>query len=321
MNEPSDPNIVARLAKMPPYDEEPVQQEQEEPQEQQEEEQPTSQEDTEVPTTGQITEEAAQTEAPVEDEQKKRTADEFAKLKEHNAALKKQLEEFEAKKAPQKNALDALFPQTPEPMVTNVVPSSFQQNNTTLTPKEIKDAFANLTDDQGYVDTGLLKETLSSLVKAKEEAERRADEAIAQVKKVERRQDDFERNNQMREVHRLYPKLDPQNANLPDGDPNKFDDRFYAQFQKEIMYKWSTVGTADPMQVAAEASDIIYGLTMKKAEKEKAEQAELAKRNINASAAKPSATHQAYKDQDELIAATRKGVPGALAERLARAGQ
>lgn len=316
MDDASDPNIIARLSKQPPYDDEtPI----EEPVQTEEGPETPVEESGDTPTGPTEPQPAPETDSLPEDEVKKRTAEEFAKLKEHNAALKKELEAAKTQPIPQKNALDALYPEPKEPLVTNQVPTTAQYPN--LAPKDIKEAFAGLTDDQGYVDTGLLKETMMELDRRAKEAEARARQAEERASKTERRQDDFERNSQMREVHLKYPKLNPENATLPDDDPNKFDDRFYAQFQKEIMYKWSTVGQADPMQVAAEASDIIYGPAMKKAEKEKAEQAELAKKNINAAAPRSTNQRDQYKDQDELIAATRKGVPGALAERLARAGQ
>jgi hypothetical protein len=286
--ETSDPNIVSRLAKLPPFDDEVPPE----------------------PVVEEVKEEVKVEET--EDEQKKRTTEQFEKLKQHNAELKKQLEE---QKVPQKNALDALIPESP---VTNQIPNT--QQFPTLTPKEIKDTFAGLTDENGYVDTGLLKETLVSLQKAKEESEKRAADAEQVAKNVSRRQDDFERKQIMKEVHGIYPKLDPENA-ISEDPEKKFDQRFYDLFQGQIMREWTSAGTADPMKVAEKVSDILYPKDMTKATKEKAEAAELAKKNINATTVKPTSTSSSYKNQDELILATRKGRPGALAERLRAIGQ
>jgi hypothetical protein len=300
--EPSDPNIVARLNKIPPF-------ENEQPETPVEE---TPVEEVPAETTPEPAPEPAKEET--EDERKKRTTEEFEKLKQHNAELKKQLED---QKIPKKNALEALFPDNSPSPTTNVLPTT--QEFPKLTPKEIKDTFAGLTDDQGYVDTGLLKETLVDLQKAKDEAIKRATEAENKVKDVSRRQDEFERKQIMKDVHSIYPKLNPENANSDDPD-KKFDERFATLFQDRIMGQWARVGTSDPMAVAGDISAILYP-AMTKADKEKAEKAELAKRNINATSVKPASTVETYKDKDELARATRAGSHNALMERLNRINQ
>jgi hypothetical protein len=308
-DESSDPKIVDRLKKLPPFDEEEVPQVA--PQTLTDPTEPVEPAPEPPQPTVEVETEVKEEEKPVEDE-KTRTQEQFDKLKEHNAELKKKLDEIQI---PKKNALDALYPESP---VTNVIPTT--QQYPTLAPKEIKDTFANLTDDQGYVDTGLLKETLINLQKAKEDAEKVAREAQESVKKVERRQDDFERNQLMKEVHKEFPKLNPDNA-TSDDPTVKFDNRFYEQFQKELMYQWSTKGTADALVEARKASDIIYGADMRKADKEKIEAAELAKKNINATSVKPASTVSSFKDNADLILATRKGSHSALLERLNKIGQ
>lgn len=296
MDEQSDPNIVSRLKGVPPFEEE----EQETPEVQEEvQEEPQEEE---------------QQEEVVRETPKDRTSEQFDKLKEHNAQLKKELEEAKAK-APTQNALESLYPKQESP-VTNVIPSNNQYPG--LSNKEVKDAFANLTDDQGYVDTGLLKETLSNLQKAKEEAERVAKEANERAQRVERKQDDFERKQIMREVHKVFPKLDPENATSDDPEA-KFSQTFYDMFQGEIMRQWTAQGTADPMKVAEKVHGILY--PMKKVDREKLEKAEMAKRNISASSVKPASTHDNYTDHEDLVQATRMGKKGALAERLRRAEQ
>lgn len=309
--EPSDPKIVQRLKNIPPFDPE------ETPPEA-----PVEQEAPETPpepvVEAQVEEKTEVAEEPKEE--KDRTTEQFEKLKEHNAQLKAELEKTKAQ-VPTKNALDSLYPEPPkypEPPTTNVVPT--QQQFPNLTQKEIKDVFASMVDSQGYVDSGLMIETFRQLDQKAKESEERAKRAEEENKKVVRRVDDFERNQIMREVHARFPRLNPDNANSTDP-ATKFDQRLYDQFRKETMYQWSTIGTADPMKVAEMASEVIYGSDMKKADKEKAEQAELAKKNINATNVAPSSQRESYGDHDELVMATRLGKKGAIAERLARAGQ
>jgi len=306
-DEASDPKIVARMVKIPPFPDEPV------------EETPTEPEapvetPPEPPTPTVEAEGEAKTEE-TEEEKKARTAEQFDKLKEHNAELKKQLDELNARKIPTKNALDALIPE--EPMITNVLPTPQQFPG--LSPKEIKDTFAGLTDDQGFVDTGLMKETFQKLSDDNLEFKRKNAELEAQNKKNSRRMDDFERKTLMRQVHDMYPKLNPENA-VSEDEVIKFDDSFYDAFQGEVIRQWTTGGKEDVWMAAKKWSDILYGEGMKKLTKEKLEAAELAKKNINATTAKTSSQRESFPDQAELITATQKGAKGALAERLRRAG-
>jgi hypothetical protein len=307
--EPSDPKIIERLKNIPPFPEdEETPQAPEEPQE-------ADVEPQEAPEAPEPTVEA-EGEAHTE---KDRTAEQFDKLKEHNAQLKQELDKTKAQ-IPTKNALDSLYPEPPvypQPLTTNVLPTPEQFPN--LTPKEIKDTFASLVDSQGYVDSGLMIETFRDLDKKAKEAEQRAKAAEEQNKRNERRMDDFERKQVMKSVHEVFPKLDPENATNADVN-NRFDQNFYDLFQGEIIRQWTTSGQADPMKVAEKVSGILYG-DMKKADRIKAEQAELAKKNINATRVSSTSQRSNFKDQDELIMATRLGRKGAIAERLARAGQ
>jgi hypothetical protein len=309
-DEASDPKIVARLKNIPPFDNEtPEEVPVETPVEEETPVEVPAEPEVEAPV------EEKEEEKPVEEE-KDRTKEQFEKLKEHNAELKRKLEE---KELPKKNALDSLYPEPPQypaPPITNTVPTPQQFPN--LTPKEIKDVFSSLVDSQGYVDSGLLIQTLKENDQKAKAAEEELRVTREELKKVGRKQDDFERKQVMKEVHGLFPKLDPENAESTDPSI-KFDQTFYDMFQGEIMRQWTNAGTADPMRVAAKVSDILYGV--KKADKEKLEVAETAKKNINATTVRPVSTVSGYKDRDELISATRKGSHGALMERLNRIGQ
>lgn len=323
-----DPKIQARLKNVPPFDNDdpsvPPAQPPAPPQD------PSTEPEVETPETPAPAPEAEkppEVTTPPQLEDKDRTAKEFEKLKEHNASLKEQLEAEKAKNIPTKDALEALIPEPqypqppvyPQPLTTNVIPTPQQYPN--LSQKEIKDTFNSLVDSQGYVDTGLLIETLKTTDERAKAAEQRAKEAEERNKRNERRMDDFERKELMKQVHDLYPKLNPENANSDDPD-RRFDDNFYEAFQGEVMRQWSTVGKEDVWIAAKKWSGILYGNnpSMTKADKEKAEQAELAKRNINATNVQPTSQRESFSDQDELVKAVQLGKKGALAERLRRAG-
>lgn len=306
-DEPSDPKIVDRLKNLPPFDEE------KEPDiaPQKIEEVPDEPAPQPEPVEEPV-EEVKEEEKPVE-EVKDRTKEQFEKLKEHNAALKGELEATK-----RKNALESLYPEAPvapQPPTTNVLPTTQQFPN--LKPSEIKDVFSSLVDANGYVDSGLLIETLKETDQRAKAAEERAQKAEDENKRNARRMDDFERKEIMKQVHDKFPKLNPDNANAEDD--SKFDENFYDLFQGEIMRQWTNAGQADPMLVAEKVSGILYGV--KKADKEKMVEAEKAKKNINATTVRPASTASAYKDNDELVLATRKGSHTALIERLNKIGQ
>lgn len=306
--EPSDPKIVERLKKIPPFEEEtppdvapqaPIEPEVEPevPEEPAPEPEPEVKPEVEEPK--------------FEETEKDRTTKEFEKLKEHNAALKEKLT--------RKNALESLYPEppvAPQPPTTNVIPTSQQYPN--LKPNEIKDVFSSLVDANGYVDSGLLIETLKETDQRAKAAEERAQKAEDENKRNSRRMDDFERKDIMKQVHDRFPKLNPDNVEA-ENEEVKFDENFYDLFQGQIMKEWTSVGQADPMLVAEKVSGILYGV--KKADKEKTEQAEKAKKDINATTVRPASTISTYKDRDDLIRATRKGSHGALMERLNKIGQ
>ena len=307
-DEPSDPKIVDRLKNLPPFDEEKAPDIAPQTIEEVPDEPAPQPEPVEEPK-----EEVKEEEKPVE-EVKDRTKEQFEKLKEHNAALKGELEATK-----RKNALESLYPEpptAPQPPTTNVLPTPQQFPN--MSPKEIKDVFSSLVDANGYVDSGLLIETLKETDQRAKAAEERAKLAEEENKKNARRMDDFERKEVMKLVHERFPKLNPDNVAATD-ETSKFDENFYDMFQGEIMRQWTSVGQADPMQVAEKVSGILY--PVKKADKEKMEEAEKAKKDINATTVRPASTISTYKDKEDLIQATRKGSHGALMERLKNIGQ
>lgn len=307
MSENTDPNIIKRLENQPPYDKD-------QPENEAVSETP-EEEPEETPEVEEEIKEVEETEVTPEDkvdETKKRTQEQFEKLKKSNNNLKEALE-VEKKK----NILDSLIPETPQPNIpqptpaaTNIVPQA--QNYPGLSQKQINESFTSLVDDQGYVDSGLLIETLNDLKERTKQAEDRATKAEQRSEQSVRDFDSFQRNEIMKEVHAKYPKLDPENE--------EFDERFWKYVRNEVVDQWMNGRPTDVMGAAQEGFETLYGAEMKKADKIKLEQAETAKKNINALGSSQTSQRETYGDHDTLVRATQKGVKGALAERLRKSG-
>jgi len=317
-------SIRDRLAKLPPFEDElPMMQEVKKVAEQQSTYKPLVEEEVKEPEP-QITEEAAATEAPevVEEKEEKkeevspRTAEQFDKLKEHNKQLKEEV------KVLQENVLDSLKPKPlPEPQFEPEVIERVEKLTAPLNQDKVDDIYANLIDSNGYIDPDLL---IKSLRQANEEARLARQEAdLARKEAQEARQEtkrtkqDFEESHEVRLVHKKYPTIDPKNE--------KFNELFWDDVRKEI----ATAPILKGVTVSfMEATDKIWSERyapkeveeVKKAEKEKMEETENQKRNINASKVSSRTDYYAPTDIDALKEAVVKGKRGALAERLKRSG-
>ena len=317
-------SIRDRLAKLPPFEDElPMMQEVKKVAEQQSTYKPLVEEEVKEPEP-QITEEAAATEAPevVEEKEEKkeevspRTAEQFDKLKEHNKQLKEEV------KVLQENVLDSLKPKPlPEPQFEPEVIERVEKLTAPLNQDKVDDIYANLIDSNGYIDPDLL---IKSLRQANEEARLARQEAdLARKEAQEARQEtkrtkqDFEESREVRLVHKKYPTIDPKNE--------KFNELFWDDVRKEI----ATAPILKGVTVSfMEATDKIWSERyapkeveeVKKAEKEKMEETENQKRNINASKVSSRTDYYAPTDIDALKEAVVKGKRGALAERLKRSG-
>jgi hypothetical protein len=287
---------------MPPYDEE--------------ETPPEEVEEPETPPQEEKKEEITKEEALENAKNPARTSKYIEKLEEENKELKK------------KNVLDSLMPEpppvwpeppkAPEAPTINVVPNAQQYPG--VTQNQIDDTFKNLVDANGYVDTGLLIDTLKDLMIKNQRAEERAKAAEQKTAQIGKSFDDFQRNEIMREVHAKYPTLNPENPN----DNGGFEERLWKFVRNEVVDQMMKMDgkPINVMAAADEAWQLFHGNDMKKEEKKKMEEAELAKRNINAmggtQANQPSST---FGDHEALVKATQQGKKGALAERLRLAGQ
>jgi len=220
-----------------------------------------------------------------------RTKEQFEKLKKTNKQLSEKLKKFE--KVESKSVLDDLEPKPPA-----------QYNNLTQQKKE--EIEKSLVDGQGYVDVALLNQRLE---KANDEAAR-AKQEVAQIRNE---MNNFEKNIQVRETHKKYPKLDPESES--------FDKRFYDLVSNELIGQMMK-GKKDFMAAADKVNGLLYKgqenpnvkakMTNAKKKKEQAEQ-------INATTRSKHGIYSSA-DQDQLVAGTMSGKKGALAERLRRAG-
>lgn len=315
-------SIQDRLKRQPPYGDDPippkeetVEQEVEEEIEEKVEETPEEPKETKE-VVKEVLEDVKKVKKEVEktEKTKERTKEQFDKLKDNNKNLK---EENDVLK--RKSVLDSLVPEQPEAPtypqspVTNVVPA--QQNFPTLTPQQIKDTFSGLVDDQGYVDTGLLIDTLKTLETKNKEAEKRAQQAEQRSANTDRKFEDFQRKETMKELHKKYPRLDPDNE--------EFDERLWEGTRNEVVSQLMAGKAEDVASAAAKWSDILYGKEeeMKKVDREKQTQAEEAKKNINALGVKQTSQREITDDEKaSLIKQVQKGKLGALGELLKRTG-
>lgn len=349
MDDTSDPKIVSRLNQFPPYTDSqgnitttpPVQEPVEEPKEEVVEEnvEEIPQEVVEGTETPEVVEEPNEDEALANSKNPERTKKFIDKLKKQNEELK----------TPRKPILEALEPQPvveapqwPLPPTTNVAPQIFPG----LTKSEIDTTFKGLVDDQGYVDSGILIDSLNEQKKRNELLQSEVERTKSETQKTNQRLDDYERNETMRSIHSKYPKLNPENIADDLPDDKKFDDRLWTYVQKNMVAEWvneansgKVVNPNDKIEQAkrlerltqkgmeylpylnSEGEVDIELINKNKSDKVKSDEADNAKRNINAGRGNMSGQRNTYTDHEALVQANLRGEPGALAERLRRAGQ
>lgn len=302
-------DIQSRLNKVPPFDTDvPMIEEVKKIAEQQ--------------TTGkQVVEEeildASKTATEVEKE-KDRTAEQFAKLKEHNKQLSEEV------KVLRENVLDSLKPKTQEftPQVVEKIDESVKE----LGQDRVDDVFADLIDENGYLDDKMLKSTLTQLVNDAKLARKEAEEARRKAEEADRKSTEkfnsIEENKEVKRVHKKYPQIDPKNTKPV--DQGGFNEDFWDDVRKELATAPILRGETLTFE---EAADLIWEkrYAFKKPvvtePDPKQNMIEDAKRNINAVRNNSfRSDYYTQADTTELIRASQLGKKGAIAERLKRAG-
>lgn len=295
-------DIQSRLNKVPPFDTDvPMIEEVKKIAEQQ--------------TTGkQVVEESKEEikEEVVQETPKDRTAEQFAKLTEHNKQLSEEV------KVLRENVLESLKPKTQD--FTPQVVEKIDEAVNMIGQDKVDEVLDGLFDENGYMDDNLLKKTLTGMMQEAKIARREAEEAKRKAEEAERKSTEkfnsIEENKEVKRVHKKYPQIDPNNK--------EFNEDFWDDVRKELATAPILRGEALTFE---EAADLIW--EKRYASKKpvvtesdsKQNMIEDAKRNINAVRNNSfRSDYYTQADTTELIRASQLGKKGAIAERLKRAG-
>lgn len=254
MDEASDPKIVDRLSKLPPFVDDSGQvvgtpvEEPQEPQEPQESQEPqedvedeqlvdtskTAEEVNQEQIKNEVTEEVTEEEALANSKQPERTKKYIEKLKKQNEEIKRG------------SILESLNPEPPEFVedqnngkitpTTNVIPNASQFSG--VSQQEINNAFKEIMDENGFVDRGLLNSTIGGLIEKNQKMALELEEQKKENKKTVRMVDDFQREQVMKQIHEKYPKLNPENTGEGVPEDKRFDDRLWQYVHKEMVSHW-----------------------------------------------------------------------------------
>lgn len=192
---------------------------------------------------GQQQEELQASEKPAEElelegEVKDRTKEQFEKLKQANQELKRQLDEA---KKPNKSVLESMIPNINQTDVRldQFVPQ-VQLNN--VPAQKVEEIKQELVDSEGYVNA----QVLNARLKAAEEAERRARQAEQKAQQAVERVANYEINQQVKDLHREFPELDPNSPN--------FNADAYTLVQNELLNQLVQTGNQDGLGAARKMS-------------------------------------------------------------------
>jgi len=251
-------------------------------------------------------------EAPKE-EVKDRTSEQFEKLTQSNKELKQKNDQLQ-------NVLESLTPNEVPPSVEqryeapiNKAPSANQYAN--LEQQDIDAAFKSMMDKDGYLDGNKLLAMLKNMDQRATGAEQRAKRAEEHAIRVQSAQEGARKTEIMRKVHAKFPALDPESE--------EFNQDFYDVVRNELIDQMMK-GKENPMEAAEKWHQKLYvNNDMKKSEKAQKQETDNQKAQINATRPKSSAMVGYYKEakDKELQDKIRRGVRGALAEKLRRIGQ
>lgn len=267
---------------------------------------------------GEIDPEAAQTETetetpetPTEDKalenakNPERTKEYIDKLKAERDAAREEARKSLNQPVPGLS-FDQQFPQT---MTTNQVPPVNLFPN--LAPKEVKGMFDALTDDQGYVDTGLLKETLVKADQDRKLALEEAARAKQEVRELRNEFGSFQKNQVAKQVHSKYPELDPDNV---DG----FNPEYFEFVKNEMVGQLIKSGQQDYMA----AADKWYSRFVKddKSQNKEVKAVQNAQAQINATGNRSGVQKTDSPEVSALRNDVFQGKRGALGDLLQRTG-
>lgn len=222
-----------------------------------------------------------------------RTKEQFEKLKARNKELSEQLRQKEvANQTPTETSVfDSLRPPVNPPVQTKH-----------LSQTQVTDIYAKLTDENGYIDTELLKQALL-------QAEERASRAEMEAKRTRDEFHKIQEDTQVRTAHKAFPQLDPKSSTFNQG--------FYNAVKNEMVSQMLR-GEKDLVLAAQKVAEW-FPLPKEESKQETVEKKETQVKQIQA-AGSPSGSPKANASQDDLVKRTLAGDDNALAERLRRAG-
>lgn len=261
--------------------------------------------------TKQVQEEEIPQEPTTPTQEKSRTQEQFEKLTESNQELKTEVERVKEENAKYKSVLDSI---RPDPEYAAPQQADYQN----LDQAQIDDVYASMQDENGYIDGNKLLSTLKSMDEKARKADERAARVEEHLKRREIAETEAQKNNVTREVHNLYPQLDPESA--------QFDPDFWTLVRNELIGQ-AVEGKEDFKGAAEKWYSRYYKendvTKQEKQEKQEKEEKENQKKQINA--VRPTSSIEAgYYAADEntaLVSKIRAGKKGALAELLRRRGQ
>ena len=230
------------------------------------------------------------------EDSKERTKAEFEKLKKANQELKAELD---AKAQQRKSVLDSLRPEVQGPVVAPQAPSQ---------GKSVDETVDDLVDAEGYVDTARLKQTLQESDQRTAQAVANANKALAEAQQASRKVSHFAETEEMKEVHKAFPTLNPESETF---DPVFFD------LVRDRVIRQMTEGKQDVYLAAQEISEVRKSDSAKAKEAEKVEATTTAKEQINASGSSAPARGTS---QEALVKGTMQGDRVSMYERMKNSG-
>lgn len=308
-------NILSRLSNQPPYVDDKGQvtevQNEDQTNDQQIDEtvQENAQEERENPTV---------------ETSNERTREQFQKLTQSNQNLNEENEklkqELEAKKAEARRlASEGLTsvmtpefvpPQPPQPnywdnMTVNKAPDASQFQG--MSQKQVNDVFKSLVDDEGYVNTDLLKEEMAKQQRITQAALAEAQRARQEAQMSRKTFDDFQRNQIAKSVHDKHKDLNPDNTEL-------FNPDYYDAVKNELFGQMMRGEAEDYMKAADKWASKFKKEPMVNKQADAAAQ-------INATNPGTSRRVQSTQaDMDKLRKDMWQNKKGSITERLRRSG-
>lgn len=265
-------------------------------------------------------EQVSQVEGQTPDEKKDRTTEQFEKLKQSNQELKAERDAALEENKQYQSVMDSLIPDP------STIPNSAQryqspinqappaQSFSNLNQQQVNQAFQSMVDENGYLDGQKLMQTLQQMDQRARQAELRAQQVEQQVRQREQQEQENRKTQATQALHEKYPMLDPENK-------EQFNPDFWEAVRNDLIGQMMQ-GKEDPMVAAEKWYHKFYEDGDDVTKKEKAQQLENQKKQINATRPRSPLNVGYYAQEEEgaLISQVRQGRKGAVAELLKRRG-